>query len=122
MMFRMPKKDVPQLQVERNSGEKVKWEIVNVSPGLTEPSHERLRTDGERAAERLYIHLISPSVCLTQSALTAGIPPPFICRIPPLILLLFFYFAAILQSPAVLSEAASVNKAEWMNTVTLRSE
>lgn len=106
-----------------NSRKKVepKREIVNVSPGLTDPSHKRLCTDGERAAERPYIHLISPSVCLTQSALTAGIPPPFIC-ISPLIPLLFIYLAAILQWPAVSSEAALVNKPEWMNTVTMHSE
>lgn len=75
------------------SKEKVeqKREIVNVSPGLTDPSHKRLCTDGERAAECPYIHLISPSVCLTQSALTAGMPPSFICCNPPLIPLLFIY-------------------------------
>lgn len=74
--------------------------------------------EGRVASERPNIHLISPSVCLTQSALTAGSPSPFISRIPssyPFIIYLFIYVSAVLREAvsfvtAALRQAASVNR------------
>lgn len=71
--------------VKRKEKVKEKQEIVIVSPWPRRPIAWTSRHrwgGGGGGGPRPYIHLISPSVCLTQSALTASIPSPFISRIP----------------------------------------